>query len=150
MEALGLCLDELDEAMKIDGKCMCGQVRYEGRIDPERVAVCHCTDCQNHSATAFGLVAHLEEFTLTQGEMKTYEKIADSGARRALTFCPECGTRIYAKTVGGGTGFWGLRVGTCTQRRELQPKLQVWCQSRLPWVGDLGGLPEFPRQPELG
>lgn len=136
--------------MKIDGGCLCGHITYEGVVDPDRVAVCHCSDCQTHSASAFGVVVHLEDFTLTKGALKTYEKIADSGTRRALTFCPDCGTRIYAQTVGEGTTFWGLRVGTCNQRADLKPKLQVWCQSRLPWVGDLGGLTEFPMQPELG
>lgn len=136
--------------MKIDGKCLCGYITYEGVVDPEKVAICHCSDCQNHSASAFGLVAHLEDFTLTSGTLKTYQKVAESGTRRALTFCPECGTRIYAKTVGGGTAFWGLRVGTCSQRSQLPPKMQVWCDSRLPWVGDLVDVPEFPRQPDLG
>ena len=137
--------------MQIDGRCLCGHITYEAEIDPERVAICHCTDCQTHSASAYGVVAHIAgEFRLLSGEMKTYEKIADSGTRRALTFCPECGTRIYAKTVGDGTGFWGLRIGTIRQRAELEPKLQVWCDSALPWTGDLAGIPKFPRQPDLG
>ena len=72
--------------MKIDGKCMCGSVTYRGEVDPDRVAVCHCTDCQNHSASAFGVVAHLLEFELLSGEMKTFEKVADvSGNTRS--FC---------------------------------------------------------------
>lgn len=135
--------------MQIDGGCLCGRVRYRGRIDPGKIAVCHCTDCQVNSASAYGVVAHLLEFELTRGTLKTYEKIAESGTRRALTFCGDCGTRIYARTVEGTTGFWGLRVGTCNQRREMAPKLQVWCDSRLPWVPPLQGIDEHPRQPIL-
>ena len=136
--------------MKVDGHCLCGYVKYQAQIDPERVAVCHCKDCQVHSASAYGVVAHIAGgFQLLSGELKTYVKEADSGTRRALTFCPECGTRIYAKTVGEGTGFWGLRVGTIRQRAELRPRFQVWCDSALPWSRDLDGLPSFPRQPEL-
>ena len=102
-----------------------------------------------NSASAFGVVVHLTAFALTKGALKTYEKIAESGTRRALTFCGDCGTRIYAKTVEGSTGFWGLRVGTCNQRRNLVPKLQVWCDSRLPWLDRLEGTTDFPRQPQL-
>ena len=76
-------------------------------------------------------------------------KTADSGTRRALTFCGDCGTRIYARSADDGSGFRGLRVGTCDQRRELVPKLQVWCDSRLPWVPVIGDIPQVPRQPQL-
>ena len=32
--------------MKVDGRCHCGSSPYEAEIDPEKVAICHCTDCQ--------------------------------------------------------------------------------------------------------
>ena len=86
--------------MKIDGSCHCGRIAYEAEIDPESVVICHCTDCQTHSGTAFGVVVGIVEskFQLQTGNLKTYNKIAESGTPRALAFCPECGTRIYART----------------------------------------------------
>ena len=93
--------------MQIDGRCLCGHITYEAEIDPERVAICHCTDCQTHSASAYGVVAHIAgEFRLLSGEMKTYEKIADSGTRRALTFCPakRYSPRSSALAVSAPTG----------------------------------------------
>ncbi len=134
--------------MKIDGNCLCGHVTYEAEIDPERVIICHCTDCQTHSGTAYGVVAGIvgEKFRLLSGTLKTYEKIADSGTVRALTFCPECGTRIHAKTVGEGSSFFGLRVGTVRQRDKLKPSLQAWCQSAQDWVSDLRSIPQIDAQ----
>ena len=32
--------------MRIDGRCHCGAITFEGEIDPDKVAICHCTDCQ--------------------------------------------------------------------------------------------------------
>jgi len=32
--------------MRIDGQCHCGLISYEAEIDPEKVMICHCTDCQ--------------------------------------------------------------------------------------------------------
>ncbi len=135
--------------MKVDGSCLCGHITYEAEIDPERVAICHCTDCQSHSGTAYGVVVGIldEEFRLLGGELKTYEKIADSGTVRALTFCPECGTRIHAKTVGEGSSFFGLRVGTVRQRDRLKPRRQVWCRSAQDWVSDLRSIPQYDKQP---
>lgn len=136
--------------MLIDGKCLCGQITYRAEIDPELCAVCHCMDCQNHSASAFGVVVHISgAFELLTGGLKTYVKTADSGTRRALTFCRDCGTRIYARTVGEGSPFWGLRVGTITQRDRLRPRKQVWCASALPWIWNLDGLPRDDGQPRL-
>ena len=135
--------------MKVDGGCLCGHVTYEAEVDPEKVAICHCTDCQTHSATAYGVVVGVvdEQFRLLSGELKTFEKVADSGTIRALTFCPECGTRIYAKTVGEGSPFFGLRVGALRQRAQLRPTIQVWCASARDWAMDLSSLPRTEGQP---
>ncbi|MEP1206816.1 MAG: GFA family protein [Rhizobiaceae bacterium] len=129
--------------MRAEGKCLCGHVEFSAEIDPDKVIICHCSDCQRHAATAFGVVVGVvdEQFELTTGSMKTYVKTADSGTKRALTFCPECGTRIYSKTVGEGTSFMGLRVGTLERRAELTPKMQVFCRSAVPWLDQ---LPDFP------
>ena len=130
--------------MKVDGGCLCGQISYEAEIDADKVAVCHCTDCQVNSGTAFGVVAQVVDgnFVLRSGKLKEFEKIAESGRVRKLSFCPECGTRIHARTDGDPSAFFGLRVGTIRQRRELKPKIQVWCRSALPWVPELPEIPE--------
>ena len=39
--------------MKVDGACHCGFITNEGEADPEKVAICHCTDCQTSTGTAF-------------------------------------------------------------------------------------------------
>ena len=135
--------------MDIDGACLCGHIAYRATIDPALCAICHCTDCQVNSASAYGVVVHIvdDSFELLRGELKTYVKTADSGTKRALTFCPECGTRIHAKTVGEGSPFWGLRAGTIRQRQELTPKFQVFRRSALPWTDDLRDLPGFDGMP---
>lgn len=130
--------------MKIDGGCHCGNVRFEAEADPEKVVVCHCTDCQTMSGSAFRTVVMVPEadFTLLSGELKTYVKTtADSGTPRAQVFCPECGTQIYATSAGDGPKVLGLRVGTIRQRSELPPKRQVWTRSAQHWLDGLTALP---------
>lgn len=138
--------------MKVDGRCLCGHISYEATVNPERVAICHCSDCQTHTGSAFGVVAGVvdQEFRLLSGQLKFYEKTAESGAVRALAFCPECGTRIYARTDGDRSAFFGLRVGTVRQRDQLVPKRQVWCRSAQGWVMDLGAIPAFADQDVAG
>lgn len=134
--------------MKVDGQCHCGAIRYTAEIDPERVVVCHCTDCQTLSGSAFRTVVFTLEdaFELVTGEPRIYVKIADSGNERAQAFCADCGSPIYATAVGEGPKAYGLRAGTLTQRAELAPARQVWCRSALPWTQDLGDLPQVAQQ----
>ncbi|MDC3108048.1 GFA family protein [Paracoccaceae bacterium] len=122
--------------MNADGECLCRQIQFEAQIDPKTATICHCTDCQINSGTAFGYVvgAVNDSFKLLTGELSFYIKSADSGVKRELAFCGNCGTRIYARPVDGKSSFFGLRVGTIRQRRDLQPKRQVWKRSCLDWV----------------
>ena len=128
--------------MKIDGSCHCGFITYEAEIDPQKVGVCHCTDCQTLTGSAFttSVSADKEAFRLLSGQPKIYVKTAESGAKRAQAFCPQCGSRIYAAAEIDPQTF-NLRVGTIRQRRELRPKTQSWCRSALDWVMDLGSVP---------
>ena len=81
--------------MKIDGSCHCGQITYEAEIDPEQVEVCHCTDCQSFSGSAFrvGVPVPADKFSLS-GEPTIYVKTTESGARYVQTFCPDADRRF--------------------------------------------------------
>lgn len=128
--------------MRIDGRCHCGYVRYEAEIDPERVSICHCTDCQQLTGSAYRVtaVARAEDVRLTANPPKLYRKYGDNGRPRLQYFCSECGSPLFTTGEGGDAAEWGIRVGTITQRRQLSPKQQKWCGSALPWVDDIAGL----------
>ncbi|MCH8917592.1 MAG: GFA family protein [Proteobacteria bacterium] len=134
--------------MKIDGGCHCGAVTYHAVADPAKVTLCHCTDCQTLSGSAFRIVVPIaeEDFTLLSGALKTYVKTAESGNKRAQVFCPECGTNIYATSVGDGPKVLGIRVATARQRDDLPPKRQVWFRSHRPWLADLAAVPAVDTQ----
>jgi hypothetical protein len=81
--------------MKIDGACHCGAITYEAEIDPNKVGICHCTDCQALSASAFRTFVMVPEetFRILSGEPKVYVKTGESGQKRAQAFCAEWGRR---------------------------------------------------------
>lgn len=134
--------------MEIDGQCHCGKIRYRAVIDPGNVVICHCTDCQSLSGSAFRTVAFTapDSFEVLRGTIKTYVKTADSGNPREQGFCPECGSAIYATAPGNGPKVYGLRVGTIAQRAALAPTRQLWHRSALSWVDDIGDLPAVEGQ----
>jgi hypothetical protein len=125
--------------MKVTGRCYCGQISFEPEIDPNRVRVCHCVDCQTLSGSAFRANVPVVQgtFVLKSGEPKTFVKTADSGNRLLHAFCPDCGTPIYSAVPGDPLSY-SLRVGTLDRRTELVPSRQIWCRSALPWTSELG------------
>lgn len=135
--------------MNVDGQCHCGVIKYTAEIDPERILICHCTDCQALSATAFRTVVFTlaDALSFSSVEPKIYVKTAQSGNKRAQAFCAECGSAIYATTVGDGPKVYGLRVGALTQRDSLKPNKQIWRRSALDWIDDIGTLPAVPEGP---
>jgi len=134
--------------VKIDGGCHCGAISYEAEIDPGKVAICHCTDCQTLSGSAFRTIVPVPDaaFDLLSGDPKIYIKTAESGAKRIQSFCPDCGTPIYSTSVGDGPKDLSLRLGTVRQRNDLPPKTQIWFRSAQPWLSDLGGIPRTEKR----
>jgi len=133
--------------MHITGGCHCGKIKFEAEVDPAAVGLCHCTDCQILSGSAFrsSVSARKEDFKLS-GAPKVYVKTAESGNKRAQAFCPECGTHIYASAPVDPQVF-NIRTGTIDQRSQLRPKRQIWCKSAQPWVMDLKAINQVAGQP---
>lgn len=128
--------------MKVDGSCHCGQIAFEAELDPDRVRLCHCSDCQSLTGSAFRVAAPCDEsaFKLLLGEPKFYVKVAESGARRLQAFCGNCGSPLYATSDGNAGGrTFGIRVGVLRQRDQLPPKHQIWHRSALQWLPPLPG-----------
>ena len=128
--------------MNIEGGCHCGQIKYRADVDPEKVEICHCTDCQTLSGSAYRTVVPVEadSFELVCGTPKLYAKIAENGTVRLQAFCPECGSPLYSAPPEGEKGYFGIRVGTVKQRNQLIPKNQVWVRSAQPWTQNLSGM----------
>ena len=129
--------------MQVQGSCHCGAIQFEAEIDPERVRICHCTDCQELSGTAFRVMVPCPEdqFHLTKGEPRIYIKTAESGRKRQQAFCADCGSPLYATSdEPAGARSLGIRIGVLAQRRDLVPKRQFWFRSALPWLPTLPGV----------
>jgi hypothetical protein len=132
--------------LKVDGHCHCGAISFEADVTPGTIGVCHCTDCQRLTGSAFRAVipAPAETFVL-RGRPTEYIKTAESGTKRRHAFCPACGTPIYAAAMEKPVSY-SLRVGTIRQRAELGlPARQIWCRSALPWAV-LGDAPRSEKQ----
>ena len=132
--------------MHVEGHCHCGAIAYEATVDPAKATICHCNDCQSFSGAPFraSVPARAEDFRLLKGSPRDYVKVAESGTRRAQGFCGDCGSSLYSTTDGDRRVF-NLRLGAISQRAEIPPQRQIWCESGLEWAQDISGLSAVPK-----
>lgn len=134
--------------MNISGRCHCGAISFKALVDPSRVMVCHCADCQVFSGAPFRAVLPTPaENVAMQGVAQTYVKVAASGNRRVQAFCPTCGTQLYATEADGPPKVLNLRLGCIDQRNELVPRVQIWGESSAPWLHALATVPMHSKGP---
>jgi len=128
--------------MQVEGACHCGEIAYEADVDPGTATICHCTDCQTLTGSAFraNIRTPAAAFRLLRGEPRIYVKTADSGNKRAHAFCGTCGSPVYAAAVSD-TPTYSLRVGALKQRAQIgRPVRQIFCGSALPWIDEIDDI----------
>ena len=136
-----------DTSLKVHGSCHCGNVTYEALVDPARTGICHCTDCQQLTGSAYRVSVPAIEGSLQIASVQPaiYIKVGASGSRRAQAFCPKCGSPLY--TYGADSpGAFVLRVGCIAERSQLVPTKQKWCRSALSWTQDLSGMERLEKE----
>ncbi len=133
--------------MNVHGGCHCRAIRYEATVDPSRTTICHCTDCQQLTGSAYRVSVPAAEgsFRLVAGEPSIYVKVGDAGSRRAQAFCATCGSPLYTYDADAPK-IVGLRVGCLDERAALPPTRQKFCASALSWTQDLSNLASQPRE----
>jgi hypothetical protein len=113
------------------------------------VQICHCTDCQTSTGSAFRVSIPVPgaSFKMT-GQPTSYLKTtADSGRPRLQAFCPQCGSPIYSTSPGEGVQpSYMVRVGILRQRDQLAPRRQNWFRSARAWVTNLDAVPKNEKQ----
>ena len=130
--------------MKLHGSCHCGYITFEAEADPDKASICHCTDCQTSTGSAFRTNVPVPgpDFRMLSGEPTIYVKTtADSGNPRAQAFCPTCGSPIYSTTPGDGPKqAYMVRIGVLREREQLVPKVQNWSRSARAWLSEIPGI----------
>jgi hypothetical protein len=133
--------------MKIGGGCLCGQVRYSADAEPAFVGVCHCKNCQKHSGSAFAIVAALPRPALAvTGSPKTYDDRGDSGQILHRHFCPDCGSSLFDE-ADLMPGVAMILTGTLDDSDWVKPAMEIFCDSKQPWVSLGGDQHRFPKMP---
>ncbi|MDC5804904.1 GFA family protein [Vibrio europaeus] len=133
----------------VEGSCQCGQVSYKLTQPPKMVAACHCIECQKLSTAPFSVTAIVDaqdiEFT---GELKEWQRVAQSGNKNYAKFCPECGNRVYHFNPDDqSTLKLKLKASTPTNHDVFEPTVHVWVSEKQDWYQLPDGIKAFDKQP---
>jgi hypothetical protein len=133
----------------LSGRCLCGNVTYSADAEPVAQVLCHCTNCQRQTGTAFSIVIgvptaafHVEGSTLasfpTDGEIH--------GTTTLRHFCSNCGSPIYS-SVEATPDVVYIKAGTLDDASWLTPNAEVFTRSALPWTPHLENAAMFESLP---
>jgi len=120
--------------LPLTGACQCRNVRYEIGREPLTVYVCHCTECQRQSASAFSLsmIVLREAVAVVAGEPKEWQRRTDSGRMVSCVLCGDCGVRLYHNPQGN-RAITIVKPGTLDDTTWLHPVGHIWTRSAQRW-----------------
>jgi hypothetical protein len=136
---------------KIVGGCLCGTIRYATDAEPALTCVCHCTNCQRQTGTAFSILVAVPKGSLKiQGDtLGAVETVGESGQGVTRRFCRKCGSPILSEVAATPALDW-VKAGTLDDTSWLQPQMNIWCDSAQSWVKIDDRLPQFDGNPPFG
>ena len=117
-----------------EGGCLCGAVRYRVVGTPLSVAICHCTNCQKNTGSAFSVNVIFPKAALTmEGTPAIYEDIGDTGNIVRRVFCGKCGTPLESRSVFSAPEYAVLKSGSFDDPTKFVPDSEVYCVTAMPW-----------------
>jgi hypothetical protein len=133
----------------IKGSCRCGKVTYSSDADPVFVGICHCKSCQKSTGSAYSTVVAVPSATLTvSGATTTFDDRGDTGQMTHRQFCPVCGSTV-TQSADIMAGITMIALGTLDDPAAVNPAMQIYCDSALPW-SQIAGVQAFPKMPMPG
>lgn len=132
------------------GGCLCGGVRFEVSGLPAFSANCHCRDCQRATGSAYMPVLGVSRDSVRiTGEVRYFERRADSGAMASEGFCPHCGARLFG-LADALPGMLLVQAGNLDDPGFYRPQFDMYVDSAQPWDLMDPRLPKYPKMPPLG
>ena len=111
---------------RVEGGCLCGDVRILATGRPYRVGLCHCLDCRKQHGALFHASAIFPQDSVTiTGATNEY-------AGRA--FCPRCGSSVFSRSADEIE----VSLGALDAPDQFMPTYELWTIRRERW------LPPFP------
>ena len=136
------------KAIHVKGRCRCGRVTFALLEEPIAFYLCHCTDCQAESGSAFGqsMAVRAEAIGDVEGAVREHLFEGPLGQRAYITHCANCLTHLWGRGEDMPQ-IRGLNAGCLEAADGIEPWGNMWVASKREWASLAPG-PVFERQPE--
>jgi len=130
------------------GGCQCGDVRYRAPRKPLALYICHCTECQKQSASAFGIsfIVRRDTFNVLQGHPAFWTRQTASGYTLECAFCRNCGSRLWHQS-SGYLETLNVKAGSLDEPVDLTNAIHIWTSSKLSGLAIPDGARCHPQEP---
>lgn len=133
--------------MTYTGRCACGRVTLAIAGEPIQTRQCWCRQCQR---IATGGPTHNAIFAaddvVVTGELASNSYVAASGNSLATSFCPSCGTQIFAQS-SARAHLRTVRFGVIDEPHGLRPQIAIWLDDAPAWAMIDPAIEQHRRQP---
>lgn len=130
----------------MEGKCLCGGVRFSLSGDIPNLYQCHCSLCRKVTGSSANAAFRVDLARLTwiSGEELVQKYASESGFKSH--FCSCCGSPLPNLTAAGSA--WWVPVGLLEETGGLQVVAHLFVGSRATWdvIADAGE--HFDEMPE--
>jgi hypothetical protein len=114
--------------------CSCGQLSAVCTGEPRSVSLCHCSECQRRTGSAFGIAVFFgRENVKTAGQFQTFTRASDSGHAVTFHFCPNCGASVFWEPSRKKDEI-AVAYGAFADQDFPPPSKEVYVELRHPWV----------------
>lgn len=116
------------------GACLCGNVQYSVGRAPVQIVACHCGLCRRMTGAPFTVYAVARSNDVQVRERGAGLRQHQVTERTMRSFCGNCGTPLFNANAVAYPGLSMLYFGTTDALQLYVPTLEIFCESKLPWV----------------
>ncbi|KAG9235934.1 DUF636 domain protein [Amylocarpus encephaloides] len=123
------------------GSCLCGAINFNYTGEPALTALCHCTDCQKWTGSAYtsNVAVPSTAFSITKGKPKKYDMKGSSGKSYPHYFCGDCGSSLYGEPEFM-PGVTLVKAGTLDNgAAEIEVGVELYNKSRVGYTKPIDG-----------
>lgn len=131
----------------IEGSCLCGSIKYDVELIPDKIFNCHCQFCRKAHGADYVTIALAKGSTLVLSDEYNHliEHVNAIGGIRA--FCSICGTRLMNYAPDKNL-YFSVALSTVDTPIDLKPVAHVNTESKAAWCKPYQGIPNYTKLPE--
>jgi hypothetical protein len=129
---------------KVQGSCLCGQVKFAVALPFDGFRHCHCSRCRKATGTAHAtnVVVKADALEWLGGEELVVRYDLPAAKSFATSFCRRCGSPLPHLTRSGSHAI--APAGTFDDELPVKPKVHTHWASRAGWYDYGEDLPKEP------